>query len=99
MLSAETVQTQTYELCDGVAGGMTGNVSNSLLPMSAVVPCGCRYSSAATHLPCGYQYRVEPLAGKEPMLTRSKIRELTHADGRQVITVFLKILIGFPGLA
>ena len=50
-LSAETVQTQTYELCDASPEVMTGNVSNSLLPMSAVVPCGwsvflCRYSPA-----------------------------------------------------
>ncbi len=33
------------------------------------------------------------------MLTRSKIRELTHADWSASNNVFLKILIGFPGLA
>ncbi len=78
---------------------MTGNAYSNLPPKPVVVLCGGWHSSAGTHLPCGYQYRVECLAGKEPMLTRSKIRELTHATGRQVITVFLKILIGFPGLA
>ncbi len=76
---------------------MTGNAYSNLPPTSVAVPANGWYSSAGTHLPCGYQYRVSRLAGKEPMLTRSKIRELTTPTGRQVITVFLKILIGFPG--
>ncbi len=99
MVNAETIQTQTYELCDGVAGGYAGNAYSNLPPTPVAVPCEWLHSSAGTHRPCGYQYRVESPGGKEPMLTRSKIRELTHADWWQVITVFLKILIGFPGLA
>ncbi len=55
---------------------MTGNVSNKLLPMSAVVPCGwsvflSRYSPAFADISTA----LSRLAGKEPMLTRSKIRD------------------------
>ncbi|STF88750.1 Uncharacterised protein [Escherichia coli] len=51
---------------------MTGNAYDSL-PPTPVVFCADGAFLAGTHLPCGYQYRVSRLAGKEPMLTRSKI--------------------------
>lgn len=62
-LSAETVQTQTYELCDGVAGGYDWQRVQQLVADVRWFRADGRYSSAATHLPCGYQYRIEPSGG------------------------------------
>lgn len=99
-LSAETVQTQTYELCDGVAGGYDwqrvrqlaadarcGSVRMVGIPLS-VLTCLADISTTLSRL-----------AGKEPMLTRSKIRELTHADWSASNNRISEDINWFPGIS
>ena len=99
-LSAETVQTQTYELCDGVPGGYDwqhvrqlaadarcGSVRMVGIPLP-VLTCLADISTALSRL-----------AGKEPMLTRSKIRELTHADWSASNNRISEDINWFPGIS
>ncbi|AHA66956.1 NAD dependent epimerase/dehydratase family protein [Shigella dysenteriae 1617] len=99
-LSAETVQTQTYELCDGVAGSYDwqrvqqlaadarcGSVRMVGIPLP-VLTCLADISTALSRL-----------AGKEPMLTRSKIRELTHADWSASNNRISEDINWFPGIS
>lgn len=99
-LSAETVQTQTYELCDGVAGGYDwqrvrqlaaearcGSVRMVGIPLP-VLTCLADISTALSRP-----------AGKEPMLTRSKIRELTHADWSANNNRISEDINWFPGIS
>ncbi len=99
-LSAETVQTQTYELCDGVADGYDwqrvrqlaadarcGSVRMVGIPLP-VLTCLADISTALSRL-----------AGKEPMLTRSKIRELTHADWSASNNRISEDINWFPGIS
>ena len=99
-LSAETVQTQTYELCDGVPGGYDwqhvrqlaadarcGSVRMVGIPLP-VLTCLADISTALSRL-----------AGKEPMLTRSKIRELTHADWSASNNRISEDINCFPGIS
>lgn len=80
-LEADNVQTRTYELCDGAVDGydwqriqhIAASVRKGPVRMVAVpLPLLTLLADISTAL--------NRLAGKEPMLTRSKIRELTHPD-------------------
>ncbi len=99
-LSAETVQTQTYELCDGVAGGYDWQRVQQLV---ADVRCGSVRMVGIPQplLTClaDISTALNRLAGKEPMLTRSKIRELTHADWSASNNRISEDINWFPGLA
>ncbi len=80
-LSADTVQTQTYEFCAGVAGGFDWQ---RIQQLAANVRCGSvrMVGIPLPVLTCLAEISTElsRVAGKEPMLTRSKIREFTNAD-------------------
>ena len=99
-LSAETVQTQTYELCDGVAGGYDwqrvqqlaadarqGPVRMLGIPLPLLI---CLADISTT---------LSRLSGKEPMLTRSKIRELTHTDWSASNNRISEDINWFPGIS
>lgn len=99
-LSAETVQTQTYELCDGVAGGYDWQRVRQL---AAKARCG---SVRMVDIPlpvltglADISTALSRLAGKEPMLTRSKIRELTHADWSASNNRISEDINWFPGIS
>lgn len=99
-LSAETVQTQTYELCDGVAGGYDWQRVQQLV---ADVRCGS-VRMVGIPLPlltclADISTALSRLAGKEPMLTRSKIRELTHADWSASNNRISEDINWFPGIS
>ncbi len=98
-LSAETVQTQTYELCDGVAGGYDWQRVQQLV---ADVRCGSVRMVGIPQplLTClaDISTALSRLAGKEPMLTRSKIRELTHADWSASNNRISEDINWFPGI-
>lgn len=99
-LSAETVQTQTYELCDGVAGGYDWQRVQQLV---ADVRCGSVRMVGIPQplLTClaDISTALNRLAGKEPMLTRSKIRELTHADWSASNNRISEDINWFPGIS
>lgn len=99
-LSAETVQTQTYELCDGVAGGYDWQRVQQLV---ADVRCGSVRMVGIPQplLTClaDISTALSRLAGKEPMLTRSKIRELTHADWSASNNRISEDINWFPGIS
>lgn len=79
-ISSERPQAHTYELCDGTesyswknlqeigASARQGPVRLIPVPLSAL------------QIIATISTRLSLLAGKEPMLTRAKIRELTHPD-------------------
>ncbi|MGP0708882.1 short-chain dehydrogenase, partial [Escherichia coli] len=99
-LSAETVQTQTYELCDGVAGGYDWQRVQQLV---ADVRCGS-VRMVGIPLPlltclADISTALSRLAGKEPMLTRSKIRELIHADWSASNNRISEDINWFPGIS
>ena len=99
-LSAETVQTQTYELCDGVAGGYDWQ---RIQQLAANVRCGS-VRMVGIPLPvltclADISTALSRLAGKEPMLTRSKIRELTHADWSASNNRISEDINWFPGIS
>lgn len=99
-LSTDSVQTQTYELCDGVAGGYDwqrvqqlaaaarqGAVRMVGIPLP-LLTCLADVSTALSRL-----------AGKEPMLTRSKLGELTHADWSASNNRISEDINWFPGIS
>ncbi|EPU6500059.1 NAD-dependent epimerase/dehydratase family protein [Escherichia albertii] len=99
-LCADTVQTQTYELCDGVAGGYDwqrvqqlaadarqGPVRMLGIPLPLLI---CLADISTT---------LSRLSGKEPMLTRSKIRELTHTDWSASNKRISEDINWFPGVS
>ena len=99
-LSAETVQTQTYELCDSVAGGYDWQ---RIQQLAANVRCGS-VRMVGIPLPvltclADISTALSRLAGKEPMLTRSKIRELTHADWSASNNRISEDINWFPGIS
>lgn len=99
-LSAETVQTQTYELCDGVAGGYDWQ---RIQQLAANVRCGS-VRMVGIPLPvltclADISTALSRPAGKEPMLTRSKIRELTHADWSASNNRISEDINWFPGIS
>ena len=99
-LSAETVQTQTYELCDGVADGYDWQ---RIQQLAANVRCGS-VRMVGIPLPvltclADISTALSRLAGKEPMLTRSKIRELTHADWSASNNRISEDINWFPGIS
>lgn len=99
-LSAETIQTQTYELCDGVAGGYDWQRVQQL---AADARCGS-VRMVGIPLPvltglADISTALSRLAGKEPMLTRSKIRELTHADWSASNNRISEDINWFPGIS
>lgn len=80
-LTTELSQTHPYELCDGIADGYNWN---RIQEIGASVRNGS-VQLVGVPLPLlKLIANISPLAsylvGKEPMLTRSKIRELTHLD-------------------
>lgn len=99
-LSAETIQTQTYELCDGVAGGYDWQRVQQL---AADARCGS-VRMVGIPLPvltglADISTALSRPAGKEPMLTRSKIRELTHADWSASNNRISEDINWFPGIS
>ncbi|HBH9564203.1 TPA: NAD-dependent epimerase/dehydratase family protein [Escherichia coli] len=99
-LSAETIQTQIYELCDGVVGGYDWQRVQQL---AADARCGS-VRMVGIPLPvltglADISTALSRLAGKEPMLTRSKIRELTHADWSASNNRISEDINWFPGIS
>lgn len=80
-LTTELSQTHPYELCDGIADGYSWN---RIQEIGASVRNGS-VQLVGVPLPllkliANISPLVSYLVGKEPMLTHSKIRELTHLD-------------------
>ncbi len=80
-LLAEPPVSGTYELCDGIAGGYSWS---RMQQVGAAVRHGpvrlVRVPLAALKLIAGISMLWNRLVHTEPMLTHSKIRELTHPD-------------------
>ena len=79
---------------------MTGNTYDSLPPTPVVVPCEL-VGIPLPVLTClaDISTALSRLAGKEPMLTRSKIRELTHADWSASNNRISEDINWFPGIS
>lgn len=79
---------------------MTGNAYSNLPPTSVAVPCEwlvflCPVLTCLADISTA----LSRLAGKEPMLTRSKIRELTHADWSASNNRISEDINWFPGIS
>lgn len=99
-LAVEQSQNHTYELCDGVAGGYNWS---RLQEIGAAVRNG-PVRIIGIPLPllkffADISILLSKLARKEPMLTHSKIRELTHQDWSASNTDLSESINWFPKIS